>query len=168
MSEDHVKSIDLIQTNGLFNGSNQTEFYTFGTIENGEDSFFSNFRFMGPSGYGRDYIFNNRKVSSLERVRSWEHAFIVRPTDTEAIVDAIDYQYRYNGHHIKLFKFNISATVQEVNTMVDEFELRRKWKALSKLNQDEIKLLGLEKEMVHLKLKYDNVPNDDDEFDVPF
>jgi hypothetical protein len=167
MSTDHIRAVDLIKVGNLYQGSNETKFTTFGTIEDADNVFFSNFRFLGPAGYGRSFNFDYRASSNIERVRNWDQAFIVDPTNIESIVDAMDYQLRYNGCELKLFEFSIKTEIKEVNTMVDEFELRRKWKALSKLTTDEVKLLGLEKEMIHLKLKYENVPNDDD-LDVPF
>lgn len=155
---------DLTLSNDLWTGSNTFETHVLGTINEHEyDSrhshsdprkYFGNFIFLGPHyRTSTKHISQKHQCSNATESEHWTEAFMIDPNDHELVVDTLAY-LKNKSPGSGIFKLNMSFSLTQVDTMTAEYAEIRKWNALNKLSDEEIKLLGLEKEMVYLKLKY--------------
>lgn len=157
--------IEVSEETGLIEGTNTVEFHTLGfTSENlVHGKYFSNFKFIAPR-YPEDREIHDRYALSDGNLDDqWTNANVIDPDQHELVIDCIDYtEERMSRSYIrsdekentKLFKVKVTYTVEEVDTYADEYAELRRWKALQKLSVSQIRLLGLEDQMVYLKLKY--------------
>ena len=153
----------LIKTNELWAGTASHEFHTLAVVDDDVDPeaskpYFDALTFIGPR-YSRQH---NRQLTTntahyagdAQETEQWHNAFQIDNNDPALVLDCMGRIQRRARGTVGLFKFKIDFTLQEVSTLEDEYAEVRKWNALNKLSNEEIKLLKLEKDMVYLKLKY--------------
>jgi len=152
---------------GVWTGSNSIEYHTLGIVNTTNIPhdgrydprvYFDNFAFLGPQYNSSDiakFITQPHHVSGYNEEAHWTESFIIDHKDYELVVNGLERaRVSKKNTEVGVFKVSLNYTFTQVNTTVDEYAEIRKWNALKKLSMDEIKLLNLEKEMVHLKLKY--------------
>jgi hypothetical protein len=163
---------ELENVNGLMVGTNREEFFTFGLIEpsnlTDDNPYFSNFNFLGPKYRDETEIKYLHAAHDYTIRRHWSEAFRIDPKNHTLVIDAAHslnsrFQRNNDEQPVKLFKVELTYKICEVNTHEDEYSEIRRWRALSKLTVDEIKLLGLEDQMVYLKLKYSENTKDEND-----
>lgn len=149
----------LVKMADLWQGSNSVSFTTIGhvleTDHRNENPYFSSFSFLGPRyRSGEKQINRIYDVSEASEYEEWRHAWNIDPAKHELVVDCLERIQKRADGEVALFKFDLSYSISQVNTMAEEYAEIRRWNALGKLTDEEIKLLKLEKEFVYLKLKY--------------
>ncbi len=154
-------SSPLIKANGLWSGVGNVNFHTLGYLPQSgaryEAHYFDNFTFVGPRyRSGKKEIENEYEIQEAVEAEHWNHAFRIDPLKHELVIDAQErLQRRIEGEgEVALFKFDINYSLTQVDTMAEEYAEIRRWNALNKLSDEEIKLLKLEKDFIYLKLKY--------------
>lgn len=152
----------LTETNGLFSGEHSVEFYTLAqptTTTRAFSQFFPNVQFFGPGYQSGDNMLSTvrRAHDMTENATDWTSFLQVEdPEDPELVIGAIEVMRRNGRPDIDLFRFELSYSLHQVNTKVDDYGEVRRWHAMQKLNDADILLLGLEKDYIYLKLKYQN------------
>lgn len=152
----------LKATDGLFSGSNSVEFHTLAHVTPHPvgRSYFGNFSFLGGRYRDEREILSTYSVADHNIVDHWDEAWVIDPNKPELVIDSLNVlnrrlrQYDDIKETVRLFKFKMDYSVTEVNTKEDEYMELRKWRALGKLSKEEIQMLGLEEQLVYLKLKY--------------
>lgn len=176
-----INKPSLVETNGVWSGSNSLSWTTLGVVGDGlrqqtyANPYFTNMQFLGN---------RNGAQSDAEITNGWQAADLANTTNVfdinyidpyrhELVVESFE---RIKNNRLKnnpldlrpaLLEFNMHYSIREIDTTVDEYADVRRWKALNKLSVEEIKLLKLESQMVHLKLKFSGAgPGDLD--NIPF
>lgn len=149
----------LVKAGELWQGSNTVTFHTLGLVtpagHRNDNPYFSSFSFLGPRYRSTEKpITKVYDVSEAHEYEEWRHAFHIDPAEYELVVDCQEKIQRRTDGEIGLFKFDMTYSVSQVDTMAEEYAEIRRWNAINKLTDEEIKLLKLEKDFVYLKLKY--------------
>lgn len=152
-------SAPLVKSNGLWSGTNNVSFHTLGYLPGPEERYealyFDKFTFVGPRyRAGKKQVDLEHEVQEGTEADHWNLAFQIDPNKHELVVDAQERLQKRATGEIHLFKFDMTYSLTQVDTMAEEYAEIRRWNALSKLTEEEIKLLKLEKDFIYLKLKY--------------
>lgn len=159
----------LQEIDGILQGQNTIKLRVFGANDidsnYGRDLFFENFCFVGyPQRL--DYqpvVDQNHHYHGMRYINDWSNALTAdEDSSIPNIVEALDELSDY-GYETKLFELEITYRLKEINTFQDDFLEIRKYNALEKLSEEEIKMLGLQNDAVYLKLKYGGQTEDDDD-----
>ena len=155
---------ELKNVNNCWSGSNSVEFYTLGIV--GEEQqyrsqYFTNFAFLTHRYSRTPEITSKYDITEAAATESWIRAMTIDPKNYELVVATQEILNKRNPSNVGLFKFSTTYSLEQINTHAAEYAEVRKWNALNKLTEEEIKLLKLEREAVHLKLKYAKIPDSD-------
>lgn len=159
----------LQEIDGVLQGQNTIKLKVLGANDvdgQGRHLFFDGFAFVGyPQRLeGQPTVDHNNHYHGMRYINNWAEALAVtEESEIGDVVDALDELSDY-GYESKLFELEITYKIKEINTFQDDFLGIRKYNALGKLSEDEIKMLGLQQDAVYLKLKYGGEQRDDDDY----
>lgn len=167
----------LVSTDGLLSGTHETSKYVFGTDNIGQRTnsrsspqFFNDFGFIGHWNNNISEVIDRSRLYEMKSSQIVQHVsqgFSIDCSDPAFVIEAQKYAelFALDGlTDAKFFEVNQITTLREIDLFRDEYNEVRKFNALEKLSTEEIKLLGLEKEAVHLKLKYGGEKQTHDDF----
>jgi len=156
------------EVDGQINGTTEHELAIFVLVNSvhEESSYFANMSFISAYDFRTTSHITRGNVHRLGDamiVNTIDRAATIDPNDPELVIKAYEnIKRQFRQQDVRLILIHQATTIQSVNLSTDEYLEVQKYNALKKLSVDEIQMLGLEKEAVHLKLKYEKPKGDDD------